>query len=223
MWRMALIGMIFLMPAMAGQAAELRGGVVDALGAVKDAVIHARPLAGAVAAKPGAVSIDQTGLLYTPFVSAFPAGTLVNFPNRDNIKHHLYSVSPTEPFERPLYEGKDAEPVLFDTPGEVVLGCNIHDWMIGHVLVLDTPYSAVTDHAGRAVIGGLPPGDYEVRVWHPGMKNKKQARNNPQVITLGADPADVAFTIALKSKKTWWRKKPKNADKEYAKESDSWR
>ncbi len=215
MWRILLVGLVTAGVMPVADAAELRGRVSDAKGAVEDAVIYATPLAGPAPPTTGRAVIDQVGKLYVPFVSAIRTGTTVAFPNKDNIKHHLYSVSPANPFERPLYEGRKAPPVLFDKPGEVTLGCNIHDWMIAHVLVVETPYSAVTDRAGRAVITGLPAGDYAVRVWHPGMKGKRAAAQNPRRITLQAAAAEVDFKIRLRLKRKWWREKPEDADKAY--------
>ena len=212
MWRIVLLVAVVDVLALAAEAAELRGSVSNGAGKpVADAVVYATPLAGLPVATTTRTVIDQIGKLYVPFVSAFRVGTTVTFPNKDNIKHHLYSVSPAKRFERPLYRGSQAEPVVFDKNGEVTLGCNIHDWMIAHVLVLKTPYAAVTDKAGRALIAGLPAGEYDVRVWHPGMKGKKKAAKNPRNISL-ASTAEVDFKIRLKPKTRWWRSKPFDAD-----------
>ena len=78
----------------------------------------------------------------------------------------MYSFSPAKRFELKLYSGRSAPPVLFDVPGVVVLGCNIHDWMSAYVYVLDTPYYALTDGNGHATIE-VPVGRYTVRLWHP--------------------------------------------------------
>ncbi len=80
-------------------------------------------------------------------------GTQVKFPNRDQIRHHVYSFSRAKRFELPLYKGEEAPPVLFDKAGVVKIGCNIHDWMSAIILVLPTSHYAVTDERGtlRAV------------------------------------------------------------------------
>ncbi len=220
MWKKVLAGLLASVFTLAAEAAELRGIVRDKNGVVKDAVIDATPLAGKPAPSPIRAIIDQVEMLYSPFVSAFSVGTTVSFPNNDNIKHHLYSVSKAKRFERPLYIGKKAAPVLFDKAGEVTLGCNIHDWMIAHILVLDTPHAAVTDGDGRAVITGLPPGEYAVRVWHPGMKGKKKARKKPQMVTVSSDPVEVEFKIRLRPKMKWWREKPSDYEREKEQNSD---
>ena len=69
-------------------------------------------------------------------------------PNRDNIRHHVYSFSPAKRFELPLYAGVPTQPVLFDKAGVVVLGCNIHDWMIGYIYVSDSPWFGKTGADG---------------------------------------------------------------------------
>jgi hypothetical protein len=49
----------------------------------------------------------------------------------------------------------------------ITLGCNIHDWMLGFILVVATPYFARTDAGGTARLRDLPAGAYELRAWHP--------------------------------------------------------
>lgn len=80
-------------------------------------------------------------------------GTRVTFPNRDNIRHHVYSFSSAKKFELPLYIGTPAAPVVFDKPGVVALGCNIHDWMLAYIYVLTTPHFAKTAADGKARLG----------------------------------------------------------------------
>ena len=99
---------------------------------------------------------------------AVRTGTSVSFPNSDDIRHQVYSFSPAKRFELRLYQGTPSEPVLFDKPGLVVLGCNIHDWMLGYIYVTDDPWFAVSDEHGRAAIADLPAGRYAVTLWHPG-------------------------------------------------------
>ena len=96
---------------------------------------------------------------------AVHTGTAVSFPNSDNIRHHVYSFSPAKRFELRLYQAR-RRPVVFDKPGVVVLGCNIHDWMLGYVYITDDPFFAVSDDAGRLALD-LPPGRYTASLWHP--------------------------------------------------------
>ena len=64
------------------------------------------------------------------------------FPNSDNVRHQVYSFSPAKRFQLPLYAGTPAAPVVFDRPGVVAIGCNIHDQMSAYLVVVDMPYFA---------------------------------------------------------------------------------
>ena len=133
---------------------------------VADAVVTLQGPPGSSSAVLKA-NMDQRGQRFAPHVLAVHTGTQVRFPNSDNIRHQVYSFSAAKRFELRLYEGTPAEPLLFDKPGVVVLGCNIHDQMVGWILVVDTPYYAQTLAAtGKAQIDDVPAGSYRLRTWH---------------------------------------------------------
>lgn len=133
---------------------------------VADAVVTLQGPAGAPPAVLKA-DMDQRGQRFAPHVLAVHTGTQVRFPNSDNIRHQVYSFSPAKRFELRLYEGTPADPLLFDKPGVVVLGCNIHDWMLGYIYVTDDPHFAVSNAQGKVRLEQLPPGDYHATLWHP--------------------------------------------------------
>lgn len=139
---------------------------------VADAVVWLEPATAqtAKARAPGRAEIRQVKLEFVPFVSVMPVGTRVDFPNRDKVKHHVYSFSSAKSFEIQLYSGMPAEPVVFDKPGPVVLGCNIHDWMEAYVMVVDSAWYGRSDAAGRIGIGSVAPGRYTLHAWHPYQK-----------------------------------------------------
>lgn len=151
-------------------AAELVFRVESAEGEpLADAAVVAEPLAAgrpAPRAREAGV-VDQIDKTFVPHVAVIRSGTAVKFPNRDDIRHHVYSFSPAKTFELPLYKGTPAEPVVFDQPGVVVLGCNIHDFMQGYIYVTDAPYYAVTGADGGARLSGVPAGRYRLHAWHP--------------------------------------------------------
>lgn len=148
-------------------AASLQARLVDASGQpLANAVLSLRGPLGAEAEPPMTV-MDQQAKQFVPNVLAVRTGSAVSFPNSDDIRHHVYSFSPAKRFELRLYQGTPSEPVRFDTPGVVVLGCNIHDWMVGYVYVTDDPWFVVSDQQGRAPFAQLPPGRYSVSLWHP--------------------------------------------------------
>lgn len=187
-----------LLAAGAASAAELRLDLVGTEGAGKNG--NAAPLVDGIASLHAAAAprasgataqIDQRNATFVPDVIGLQAGTLVTFPNSDNTLHHVYSFSPAKTFELPLYSGKRADPVLFDKPGVVTLGCNIHDWMVAHVVVLDTPWHAQSGADGRVRLQA-PPGEYELRIWH-----EREAEPHTQRITLDADGTRRTVRIAL--------------------------
>ncbi len=110
--------------------------------------------------------MDQRENMFVPHVLAIRTNTQVRFPNSDDVRHHVYSFSPAKKFELRLYHGLSADPVVFDKPGTVVLGCNIHDSMLAYIYVVDTEYFAVTDQSGQLKINA-PAGAYQIQVFHP--------------------------------------------------------
>jgi plastocyanin len=165
----AVAVLIVLMLARQGAAASIDAQVRDTSGRpVADAVVYAVPAGAAVEMRGSrTVSIEQLDREFVPYVSVIQAGTQVDFPNRDPIQHHVYSFSPAKNFEFKLYTGKSPGRVVFDKPGVITVGCNIHDWMIAYILVVSTPYFAKVDAAGNAKLRDLRPGTYEVHAWHP--------------------------------------------------------
>jgi plastocyanin len=180
------------------RCAELEAQVRDGSGQpVKDAVVLARPKGPtpALAPAPMQATVNQVDKEFVPFVSVIVAGSSVSFPNKDSVRHQVYSFSPARTFEIPLYAGIPAKPIVFDKPGVVTLGCNIHDWMLAYVYVADTPYFAVTGDDGKARLGGLPAGDYLVQVWHPRIDGSENA--TAKSMPLGAS-AQAEWRITLK-------------------------
>jgi plastocyanin len=159
------------------QAQSLRVLVENAQGQpLEDAVVIAAPAAGIKSLpKPREEIVDQIDREFVPYVKPILVGSTVRFPNKDNIRHHVYSFSAAKSFELPLYAGTPAAPILFDKPGVVILGCNIHDWMVGYIYVSESPYFAKTGADGAALLNELPKGQYRVRVWHPDLQTPEEA------------------------------------------------
>ena len=199
-WRSALL-LAMLAPAIAlGQSlSSLRVVVSDGESQpVPDAVVVAVPTDPSLLldARTRAESVDQVDKEFVPKVKPVFVGSTVAFPNRDNVRHHVYSFSAAKRFELPLYSGVPARPVLFDKPGVVVLGCNIHDWMIGYIYVSESPFYAKTDARGRATIADLPARTFIVRVWHPQMTGS-EADTRREVKLAPGEHADITFALAL--------------------------
>lgn len=137
---------------------------------VRDAVVSVDSGAGPGGRQirfPWPQEMSQKDLQFDPFVLIAPVGGQVAFPNRDAVRHHVYSFSPAKRFELKLYGKGEAPSVLFDKTGVVAIGCNIHDSMVAFIKVVDTPYAAKTDASGVAVLRGVPAGSATLRVWRP--------------------------------------------------------
>jgi plastocyanin len=152
--------------------AALEVGVLDREGRpVSDVVIVATPRNSAADAPPTEAPphavMDQVDRQFVPRVLVIRTGTPVDFPNSDNVAHQVYSFSPAKRFQLSLYRGQVYPPLIFDQAGLVVLGCNIHDNMLGYIYVTSSPYFGKTDASGTLRFDGLPGGDYEVSAWNP--------------------------------------------------------
>jgi plastocyanin len=166
----------------------------DGKGIAEAVVFVQEPVADAAAGTRSA-TMDQINKTFVPGLLPIVVGTRVHFPNHDQIHHHVYSFSRTKSFELPLYKGEDAPPVLFDKAGVVKVGCNIHDWMSGIILVLPTPWFAVTDAEGQFALADLPRGTYKLAAWHE--YSKEKVENTLQSVQVGMGTPEVDFKLSL--------------------------
>lgn len=109
--------------------------------------------------------MDQVNIAFEPHVLVINQGDSVSFPNSDNMRHHVYSFSKPKPFEIKLYADRPEAPIDFKTPGIIVLGCNIHDTMLGYIYISATPLAAMTDENGVAQLE-LSESPSTLNVWH---------------------------------------------------------
>jgi plastocyanin len=123
--------------------------------------------------KSAAIVVDQMDKQFLPQLSVIRVGDEVIFPNSDSVSHHVYSFSQPNSFELPLYRGGETPRVRFEHAGIVTLGCNIHDAMLGYILVLDTTEFAITDKDGVARFYHLPAADVDIQIWSPRLDAKK--------------------------------------------------
>ena len=196
--------LLALAPAAHSAAATLEISVADEQGRpIEDVAVYATPanaaaehvvVAPANAAPEPKAIMDQHDMQFVPHLLVVQSGTEVAFPNGDKVSHHVYSFSETKQFELKLYKGDVYPPVRFDRPGVVVLGCNIHDGMLGYVVVVDTPHFAKTDEQGVALIDGVPSGDYVVAAWTP--RARPTALPPTQHLTVGEGTVDAEIRIS---------------------------
>jgi plastocyanin len=179
-------------------AAEIAGQVVTPSGEpVEHAVVFLK--GGSVAApegeRPPAI-MDQIDKEFVPHVLPIVVGTRVRFPNHDQIHHHVYSFSRLMSFDLPLYRDSEPPPVKFDRPGVIRVGCNIHDWMSGIIVVLPTPYFAMTDASGAFALENVPPGTHAVLVWHE--RSTERVEETEQPVELGSERVSLHLVLPLR-------------------------
>ena len=132
-----------------------------------DAVVYfraANPPKVAPASEPYVMGTQRKQ--FTPRILPITVGSEVRFPNRDPILHNAFSTSPANTFDVGVYGNGDGKTVAFPQAGYVRVFCNVHQSMVGHILVLDTPYFTHPDAAGKFVLKGLPSGSGDLVVWH---------------------------------------------------------
>lgn len=171
---LALAALCLASPAVAG---DVTVDVRDTAGKpVPNAVVMIRPAGGVPASKPMKVSwplvMAQQNIQFAPYVLIVPLGSAVSFPNKDKVRHHVYSFSTPKKFELKLYGKDESRAITFDKPGAVSLGCNIHDTMIAFIYVSETPYAMKSGIDGSATVQDVPAGGGQLMVWHPDLKAK---------------------------------------------------
>lgn len=141
------------------------GGVLRA--EVPRAVVYLEGSSARPASLPKKQVLLQKDLMFSPGVLAVQVGTTIEFPNGDPTYHNIFSYSPAKRFDLGRYrpEERPIPSQTFDTPGLVTLRCDIHDHMRALILVLDTPHFVTTDTDGRYRLSGIPPGNYQLKVW----------------------------------------------------------
>jgi plastocyanin len=164
-----------------------------------------RPLQGAVVTAhaldaparrtpPIKAVMDQVNRAFAPDLLVIPVGSTVTFPNSDTVSHQIYSFSPPKRFQLPLYRGTPYPPVHFDQAGVVTLGCNIHDEMVGYLVVTDAPYYGRTDTRG-AWSNEVARGRYRISIWHPRLRD--EAADLVRELTVGeSDQAELTLRLA---------------------------
>jgi len=159
-----------------------------------DMVVYLEPLDGQVLKKSlKEVVVGQFGKSFSPFLSVSQVNSKVNFVNKDDITHHIYSAGNDNKFSFKIRAGTTNSSTQFKHVSEVAMGCNIHDWMSGYLLVVNTPYYDKTDELGQVSFNIAKQGKYKIVVWHPQM----QVDNNRMSITKNISEHDT-HTFILK-------------------------
>ena len=201
-WHCIVAVYFFVMPGLG--AAELTVHIADVHAApVADAVVTVVPRAGSATpaivlqSAPGTKIIDQKNETFIPYVEIFRPGDSVVFHNADHTRHHVYSFAPARQFEFVLKSGQSSTPLPLDHAGIVAVGCNIHDRMITYLYISNSRWIMRSATDGHVTIDGLPPGDFEVQVWHPQLRPGQPNQLQSLHIAALADAKDLAFSLSL--------------------------
>ena len=122
--------------------------------------------------------IDQKGLVFQPHLTAVQVGTTVDFLNSDSVAHNVFwtSIGGNKKLAHNLgtWPKGERKSFKFDTPGAVPILCNVHPEMSAYLVVVPTPYFAISDQTGNYKIENVPDGSYTVTAWHEGAKNQSK-------------------------------------------------
>jgi len=130
--------------------------------------------------------MDQVNKRFVPHILVIQKGTNVDFPNSDSTAHHVYSFSKPNEFMLPLYKGDAHPPVEFDHIGLVTLGCNIHDQMLGYILVVGSGIFGKTDTTGAVRLETGDLASLSISIWSPRIKPKDETLT--QAVAPGSTP-----------------------------------
>tara|TARA_R110000796_G_scaffold48115_5_gene115538 strand:+ start:1939 stop:2688 length:750 start_codon:yes stop_codon:yes gene_type:complete len=143
---------------------------------------------------PSKAEVHQKDKQFSPYITVVQKGNDVAFVNEDDITHHIFSALGPKRFSFKLRHQQQQQILRFEQTGHVSMGCNVHDWMSGHLLVVDTPFYAVTNLQGIVTFEHLPADDFKLVVWHPQLKMPDNQQVKPVHF-----PSDNTMTITLQA------------------------
>jgi len=166
--------------------------VVSPDGGLQDAVVSITNISKGKPFDASAPVLDQKGCVYIPHVLLFPAGSTVKINNDDGILHNIHTYSTKNPpINRAQPKFKKTIEEKFDQPEVIKATCDAHGWMQGWFIVQDHPYYVKTDASGKFKLTDVPPGEYELKVWHGKLGEKTQ-----KVTVAGGGEATANFELA---------------------------
>lgn len=197
LWTAAAVCSTWLIfaPAATGQSGGSITGTVKVAGQATgaDAIVFVEQASGATAPSTPAV-MDQKTMKFVPHVLPVTVGTTVKFANSDTVAHNVFSPD-HEKYNLGTFGPGLAKDHTFAKcakfPCVYTQLCMIHPEMEGFVVVLQNPYFATTNEAGQFTLANVPPGQYQVGVWHA----KGKAQPKPVTVEAGK-PATLDFALA---------------------------
>jgi plastocyanin len=139
------------------------------------------------------VTIDQRKMTFSPRVTVVLQGTTVDFLNSDPVGHNVYwpSISGNKKLAHNLgtWPKGEKKAFQFNDAGVASLLCNVHPEMSGYIVIVATPYFAVTDKDGAFEIKDVPPGTYTLKTW------SEDGKPTTQSITVAGASTSVDLTV----------------------------
>jgi plastocyanin len=191
--RMAL-SVILLLAVFSSNAAEIEVTVLDRNGGpVSDVAVYIQSDHGSTLPTPTDTAVmGQIDARFEPHLLVVQTGTLVEFPNRDVIAHHVYSFSKPNNFVLPMFKGTLKPRISFDHEGVVSLGCDLHDHMLAYILVVDSHAYDKTGFDGKARLTTDNTDGLTVSIWSPRLNLNEE--NLSQSIKAGRS-ARITFSL----------------------------
>jgi len=138
-------------------------------------------------------TVDQRNQIFTPHTVVILRGTTVDFLNSDHVAHNVYwpSVSSNKALRHSLtiVSPGQKKSFQFDNLGTAQILCNLHIEMLGYVVVVPTPYFALTGNDGTFTIKDVPPGTYTLKTW------SEDGKPTTQAVTLTDATAILQLTV----------------------------
>jgi plastocyanin len=140
--------------------------------------------------------LAQKDKRFHPSLVVIPIGGRVEFPNRDPFFHNVFSMFEGKRFDLGLYEGGTTRFVQFDKPGISFIFCNIHAQMSAVVIALATPYYAISDSRGNISMPDVPPGRYQMQVFHASVAPENLRALDRQITVTTGESSLGTFSLA---------------------------
>jgi len=193
-WPMAIFFSVLWVANLA-QAGEVKGKVAaTGLKSAENIAVYVDAIPGKKFNHPAQhVAVDQRNLVFLPRTLVILQGTTVDFLNHDNVAHNVYwpSINGDKRFRHSLtiVSPNQQKSFEFDNLGAAQILCNLHPDMIGYVVVVPTPYFALTGADGTFSIKDVPPGNYTLKTW------SEDGKPTTQTITAGNGTTSVELTV----------------------------
>ncbi len=136
-------------------------------GGLKNAVVTVHGVPGDFkVTDDGGWVLDQVGCVFKPHILLVVKGAKISIKNSDKVAHNVNILGKKNWGINEAMIAGSVKTVSFAEAERMPVNCSIHPWMSAWIVVHENYYFAVTDTNGEFAIGGIPPGEYPVRIWH---------------------------------------------------------